>query len=177
MNQSLLLGPHIMKEDHLAVRVQTQGHLVGSGIPSGAVTSYGRGILEKETQARFSWYKKSHCGLRPFFCGLSPGHNPCSWIVSVISDLKGTKECRDKQLLSGERSNNSKDNVSVVKTQGSVSMVKISLKSLSTRSTETQGMMMLIFSHSGNFYWLFRPLFWFYAEFSAQAPSWICLYS
>ena len=48
MNQSLLLGPHIMKEDHLAVRVQTQGHLVVSGIPSEAVTSYGRGILEKE---------------------------------------------------------------------------------------------------------------------------------
>jgi len=29
--------------------------------------------------------------------------------VSLIKDLRGTKECRDKGLLSGKRSNNSKD--------------------------------------------------------------------
>ena len=36
--------------------------------------------------------------------------------VSVINNLKGTKECRNKQLLLGRRINNSKNNVSVVKT-------------------------------------------------------------
>ena len=56
-----------------------------------------------------------------------PGHN-ASPQVSVINDLKGTKECRNKQLLSGKRSNSSKENASVVKTPSSVSLVKISLK-------------------------------------------------
>lgn len=37
-----------MKEDNLAIIAQTQEHLVGSGIPLGAVSSYGRGNLEKE---------------------------------------------------------------------------------------------------------------------------------
>ena len=31
--------------------------------------------------------------------------------VSVISDPKGTKECRNKSLLSCKKSNNSKDNI------------------------------------------------------------------
>ena len=56
--------------------------------------------------------------------------------VSVIKDLKGTKECRNK-LLSSKRSDNSKDNVSVVKTPSSVSMVKMSLQCSTTRSTRT----------------------------------------
>ena len=47
--------------------------------------------------------------------------------VSVINDFKGTKECRNNDL-SGKRSNDGKDNISVVKTPGSVSVVKISLK-------------------------------------------------
>ena len=46
--------------------------------------------------------------------------------VSVSNDFKGRKECR--KTLSGKRSNNSKENKSVVKTPGSVSMVKISLQ-------------------------------------------------
>ena len=48
--------------------------------------------------------------------------------VLVINDPKGTKECRNKRLFSGKRSNNSQDNVSGVKTPSFVSMVKISLK-------------------------------------------------
>lgn len=57
--------------------------------------------------------------------------------VSVIKDLKGTKECSNKALLSGKKSNNSKDNVSLVKTPSSLSIVKISLKCSSTRSAGT----------------------------------------
>ena len=48
--------------------------------------------------------------------------------VSVINDLKETKECRNKRLLPGKSSNNSKDNIAGVKTPSPVSMVKISLK-------------------------------------------------
>ena len=48
--------------------------------------------------------------------------------VSVINDLKGTKECRNKGQLSGERNNKSKDNISVVKTPSSLSLVKTNLK-------------------------------------------------
>ena len=47
--------------------------------------------------------------------------------VSVLNDLKETKEYRNK-LLSDKRSNNSKDNKSAVQTPSSVSVVKISLK-------------------------------------------------
>ena len=53
--------------------------------------------------------------------------------VSVINDLKGTKECRNTQLLAGKRSNSSKDNLPVVKTPSFVSVIKISLKCSSTR--------------------------------------------
>lgn len=48
--------------------------------------------------------------------------------VSVVNDLKGTKEGRNKQLLGGKKSNNSKDYISIVKTSSSLSVVKISLK-------------------------------------------------
>lgn len=53
--------------------------------------------------------------------------------VPVINDLKGTKECRNK-LLSGRRSNDSKDNAAVVKAPSSISTVKTSLKCSTTRS-------------------------------------------
>ena len=56
--------------------------------------------------------------------------------VSVINDLKGTKECRNK-LLSDKRNNNSKGILSVVKTSSSVSMRNISLKCSTSRSTGT----------------------------------------
>ena len=59
--------------------------------------------------------------------------------VSVINDLKGTKECRKKQLLSGKRCNDSKDTISVVKTPSSVSMVKISLKPQPPDQMEAKG--------------------------------------
>ena len=58
--------------------------------------------------------------------------------VSVINDLKGTKECRNKGLLSGKRSNNSKDNI-VVKTPSSVSAVKINLKAQPQDQLEPKG--------------------------------------
>ena len=45
-------------------------------------------------------------------------------------------------LLSGKRSSNTKDDVSVVKTPTSVSMVKISLKCSTTRSTGTNEMIL-----------------------------------
>jgi len=48
--------------------------------------------------------------------------------VSVINDLKGTKECRNKQLFSGKRNNESKGDILLIKTPSSVSMVKSSLK-------------------------------------------------
>ena len=65
--------------------------------------------------------------------------------VSVIKDLKGTKECSNKALLSGKKSNNSKDKISLVKTTSSLSIVKISLKCSSTRSAGTQGIKMVSF--------------------------------
>ena len=37
--------------------------------------------------------------------------------VSVINNFKGTKECRNNELLPGKRSNNSKDNISLVDSQ------------------------------------------------------------
>ena len=57
--------------------------------------------------------------------------------VSVVSDLQGTNECRKIQLSSGRRSNNSKDNRSVVKFPSSVSVMKSNLKCSATGSTGT----------------------------------------
>ena len=42
--------------------------------------------------------------------------------VSVINDLKGTKECRNKQLFSGKRNNESKGDILLIKTPNSVSV-------------------------------------------------------
>ena len=57
--------------------------------------------------------------------------------ASVTTDLKGTEEWRNKGLLQGKRSDNSKDDVPVLKTPSSVSLVKISLKCSTTRSNGT----------------------------------------
>ena len=95
--------------------------------------------------------------------------------VSVINDLKGIKECMNKQLLLGKRSNNRKDSISDVKTPSSVSMVKISLMFSTTRLTGTEGMMMLTSSDPHDFIQLnlglCQTLTQFYAVFSAQAPT------
>ena len=56
--------------------------------------------------------------------------------ASVINDLKGRKDCRHEGKAV-KRNNNSKDNVSVVKTPSSVSIVKISRKNSITRLTGT----------------------------------------
>ena len=48
--------------------------------------------------------------------------------LEQVSAVMILREQRNKQLLPDKVSNNSKDNKSVVKTPGSVSMVKISLK-------------------------------------------------
>ena len=58
------------------------------------------------------------------FCDLSLATRLALEQVSVIMILREQKD----KLLSGMRSNNSKDNKSVVKTPSSVSVVKISLK-------------------------------------------------
>ena len=55
----------------------------------------------------------------------------------VIIDLKGTKECRNKGLLSVMGDNSSKDVISVVKIPSFVLVVKISLKCPTTESTGT----------------------------------------
>ena len=57
--------------------------------------------------------------------------------VSAMTGLKGMKECRNKGLLLGKRKNNSKENVLLVKTPSSVSLVKMSLKCSITRSVGT----------------------------------------
>ena len=71
--------------------------------------------------------------------------------VSVVSDLQGTKECRKIQLSSSRRNNNSKDNRSVVKFPGSVSIMKSNPKCSATRSTGTLWMTMLTFSDAHDF--------------------------
>ena len=53
--------------------------------------------------------------------------------ISVINDLMGTKKHRNSALSSSKISNNSKDNILVIKTLSSVSMVKISLKCSTNR--------------------------------------------
>ena len=75
------------------------------------------------------------------YCG-KYGHNTCPW--KGINDLKGTRECRNKWLKTNNSwkiGNSSKELVI-----NSVSMVNISLKHSTTRSTETQSLMILIFS-------------------------------
>ena len=155
------------------------------------VSRWGRGSLEKRNQAWLSWHKRP----KPF-CDLSLATVLALEQVSVINNLKVTKECRNKGLLSGKRSNNSKDNKSVVKTPSSISMVKMSLKHIleqfhriqtpldhsTTRSTGTLGMIMLTFSDPHDFNQLklefCQLLPQFYAEFSfAQVLSWICIHS
>ena len=59
-----------------------------------------------------------------------------------LSLSQGNKRVPKHCLLSGKRSSNTKDNVSVVKTPTSVSMVKISLKCSTTRSTGTNEMIL-----------------------------------
>lgn len=39
--------------------------------------------------------------------------------VSVVNNFKGTKECRNKKLLTGQRNNHIRDNKSVTKTLSS----------------------------------------------------------
>ena len=63
----------------------------------------------KQEKQHLSWHKRSHFDL-------SLGTMLVLEWSSVISDLKGIKECRNTQLLSGRRSNSSKDNLSVVNT-------------------------------------------------------------
>ena len=57
--------------------------------------------------------------------GSEPDFNASPEQISVISDLKGTKE---QKLSSGKRSNNSKENKLGVKFPSSVSKIKICLK-------------------------------------------------
>ena len=71
--------------------------------------------------------------------------------VSVINALKGTKEHRDERLLSGGRSNESKDNKAIVKTPSPASTGRISLNHSTSRSTGTKGRMMLTSSDPGDF--------------------------
>lgn len=59
--------------------------------------------------------------------------------ASVTTDLKGIEEWRNKGLLQGKRSDNSKDDVPVLKTPSSVSLVKISLNAQPPDQTEPEG--------------------------------------
>lgn len=72
---------------------------------------------EKENQAWLSLHKRSHFWPMPFR-DLSLATMLALELVSVIKDIEGTKECRDKGLLSGKRSNKRKDAASVLKTGG-----------------------------------------------------------
>ena len=68
---------------------------------------------ENENQAL---HKRSHFGPKPF-CGLSLATMLALELASVIKE-EGTKECRNKGLLSGKSSNSSKDTASVLKPGG-----------------------------------------------------------
>ena len=57
-----------------------------------------------------------------------PGLIPGLGAISCLPQLGPNAAKKKKKMLSGKRSNNSKDNKSVVKTLGFVSMVKISLE-------------------------------------------------
>ena len=58
----------------------------------------------------------SHFWLKPF-CELSLSTMLFLEQVSVINSFKGKEECRNNELLSGKRSNNSKYNISPVDSQ------------------------------------------------------------
>ena len=70
-----------------------------------------------------SWWWIGRPGVLWFMGSQRVGHD---W----ATELKGTKECRNKWVSSGKGSNNSKDKKSSVKTPSCISMVKKSLKHL-----------------------------------------------
>jgi len=70
-----------------------------------------RKSLEKENQAWLSWHKRNHFWSE-LFCDLSLATMLILEQVSIMNNLKATEEWRNKQLLSGKKSNHSKNNVS-----------------------------------------------------------------
>ena len=137
--------------------------------------SGGRKSLERENHAWLSWhFGLSHSVIQPWSQCLSLNK-------SLMNDLKGKKECRNNWLLSGKRSNKSKDNKSFIKTPSSVSVVKISLKCSTTRQTGTWGMMMLTFSNPCDFIQLKlglcsfpKPLHEYACVLSLKLPQFCC---
>lgn len=118
------------------IRAKQMSHVEQARVLADKVKEAVRGSLwRKRTKQGFPDIREASFGLSHFVI--------CLAIVlaleqvSVIKDLKRTKECRKKALLSGKKSNNSKNNISLVKTPSSVSIAKISLKCSSTRSTGT----------------------------------------
>ena len=79
------------------------------------VSKQGGRSLEKKNHARLSWHKRSHFWQKPV-CDLSLATMLVLEQVSVFNNLKRTKECRNKCLLPGRRSNNCKDDVSILRT-------------------------------------------------------------
>ena len=73
---------------------------------------------------------------------------------------KSNNKSRNKGLFSDRRSNNSKENISVVKTLSSISVRKISLKHSTTRPTGTWRMETLTFPEPWDFNQLKLRLHW-----------------